>query len=69
MTPTSRPMTDPVASIDIDFGARTITLTPPIEPRGVQITIASGCERPNVTVPVRDLSHYDEALRLKNRPA
>lgn len=77
MTPTPKPLTEPVASIAIDFVARTITLTPllgaalslPVEPSGVQIAIASGYERPKFTVPVRDLSYYNEIPGLKNRSA
>lgn len=77
MTPTPKPFAGHVATLNIDFGARTITLTSltgdaltlPVEPSGVQIAISSGHERPKVTVPARDLSYYDEISGLKSRPA
>ena len=77
MTSTSKPFAGHVATLDIDFVARTITLTSltgdaltlPVELSGIQIAIASGYERPKVTVPVRDLSYYNEITGLKSRSA
>lgn len=77
MTPTPKPLTEPVASIDIDFAGRTITLTSllgaaltlPVEMSGVQITITSPYERPKVNVAVRDLSYYNQFIPTKKRRA
>lgn len=85
MTPTSKPLATPVASIAIDLAGRTITLTSllgdalslPVERSGVEITIVSADERPKVStagrpvlsVPVRDLSYYNQFIPAKSRRA